>query len=209
MRTACTLLLRYGDCSPKFFLGETRIGWVAFEQDFAAQAMQERKRATMFDLVRKAERFVDPSERAVRAKCFRLELREQSVVKPKIDLDALIDEDPQNPSNLGCAGRRVIDPTLRPSEMQFGLVDVLRHSVFPRERLQSLGRAQRRQGIATPDFQIRFPEERIGKRPDVADLGCALGCQSINSRARCTSPSCHMVTAKVDEAQVLPSPPVG
>ena len=42
--------------------------------------------------------------------------------------------------------------------------------------LQSLGRAQRRQGIATPDFQIRFPEEHIGDRPRLADLRRALGC---------------------------------
>ena len=130
----------------------------------------------MFDLFRKAERFVEPSERAVRAKCFRLELRQQSVIQPKIDLDALINEDPQNPSNLGRATRRVTDPTPRPTGMQFGLVEVLGHSVFPSERLQDLGRPQRRQRIATPDFQIRFPEKRIGKRPDVADLGCTLGC---------------------------------
>ena len=51
------------------------IGGIALEQDLAAKAMQEGKRATMFDLIRKAECFVDPSKRAVRAKCFRLELR--------------------------------------------------------------------------------------------------------------------------------------
>ena len=130
----------------------------------------------MFDLVREsAESFVDASQRAVRSQRFRLQLRQQSAVEPQVDPNALIDESRQNPSNLGCASHRVIDPTPRPTRMQFGLVDVLHHPVFSRDGLQSLGRAQRRQGVATPDFQIRIPEERIGNRPDVADLGRAPG----------------------------------
>ena len=58
-RTARALPLRYGDCSPKRFLGWSGIGWVAFQQDFAAQAMQEGKRTTGFDLLREAQSFVD------------------------------------------------------------------------------------------------------------------------------------------------------
>ena len=138
----------------------------------------------MFDLVREAESFVDASQRAVRAQRFRLELRQQSGVEPQVDPNALIDESRQNPSNLGCASRRVIDPTPRPTRMQFGLVEVLHYPVFSRDELQSLGRAQRRHGVAAPDFQIRFPEERIGNRRDVTDLGRAPGCPSRSIRAR-------------------------
>ena len=59
--------------------------------------------------------------------------------------------------------------------MQFGLAEPLRQPVFSRDSLQSLGRAQRRQGVAAPDFEIRFPEEHIGDPSDVADLGRAPG----------------------------------
>ena len=170
------MLLRYGDCSPERFLGGSGIGWVALEQDFAAQAMQEGKRATMFDLVREAESFVDASQRAVRSQRFRLELRQQSAVEPEVDPDALIDESRQNPSNLGCASHRIIDPTPRPTRMQFGLVDVLHHPVLSRDGFQSLGRAQRRHGVATPDFQIRITEKRIDNRCDMTDLGRTPGC---------------------------------
>ena len=43
------------------------MGRMAFEEDFAAQAMQEGERATMFDLAREAKSFVDASQRAFRA----------------------------------------------------------------------------------------------------------------------------------------------
>ena len=200
MRTACALLLRYGDRRPECFLGVSVIGRVALEQNFAAQAMQEGERATMFDLVREAESFVNASQRAVRSQRFRLELRQQSGIEPQVDPNALIDESRQNPSNLGRASYRVIDPTPRPTRMQSGLVEKLHHRLFSRDELQSLGRPQRRHGIATPDFQIRLPEERIDNRPDVTELGRAPGCRSINSRARSTSPNCHMVAARNDDA---------
>ena len=77
---------------------------------------------------------------------------------------------------MSCASRRVIDPTPRPTGMQFGLDEKLHHLIFSRDGLQSLSRAQRRHGIATPDFQIRLPEERIANRPGVTELGRALGC---------------------------------
>ena len=93
----------------------------------------------MFHLVRETKGFVDARERAVRAQRFRLKLCEQTGVEPQIDLDALIDERRQNPSNLGCASRRVVDPTLRPTQMQFGLVEVLSNPVFLRDKLQRFG----------------------------------------------------------------------
>jgi hypothetical protein len=52
--------------------------------------VSERERATKFYLVREAEGFVDPRQRALRAQRLRLELREQAVVEPEVDLDALI-----------------------------------------------------------------------------------------------------------------------
>ena len=60
--------------------------------------------------------------------------------------------------------------------MQFGLVDELQHPMFSRDALKSFGGAQRRQGVASPDFEIRFPEERHGDRPDVAGLGRSSCC---------------------------------
>jgi hypothetical protein len=170
MRTACALLLRHGDCSPECFLGGSGIGWVASKQDVAAQAMQEGKRATMFDFVREAQSFIDAGQRAVRSQRFRLELRQQPAVEPQVDPDALIDESRENPPNLGCASDRIIKPTPRPTGMQFGLVDILRHPALSREDLQNLSRAKRRRRIGTPDFQIRFPEERIGNCSTVPDL---------------------------------------
>jgi hypothetical protein len=40
--------------------------------------------------------------------------------------------------------------------------------MFLRVDLQGLGGAQRRHWVASPQFQIRFPEERIDKRPNMA-----------------------------------------
>ena len=56
--------------------------------------------------------------------------------------------------------------------MQFGLGAVLHHPMLSRERLQSLGRAQRGDGIAAHISRYDF-QERIGNRRDVADLGRA------------------------------------
>jgi hypothetical protein len=65
---------------------------VALEQDFAAQAEQERERATMLDLLREAESFVDPTERAFHPQRFRLKLSQQSGIEPEVDLNTLIDK---------------------------------------------------------------------------------------------------------------------
>ena len=121
-----------------------------FSRQSAAQAMQEGKRATMFDLLREAQSLVDASKRAVRSQRFRLEFRQQSCVEPQVDPNALIDESRQNPSDLIRARRRVLDPTQRPTQMQFGLVDELHCPILSREGLQGLGRVQRRHGIAAP-----------------------------------------------------------
>ena len=127
----------------------------------------------MLDLVREGESLVDASQRAVRTQRLRLKLRQQSAVEPQIDPDALLDESRQNPSNLGCAGHGIIHPTPSPTSMQFGFVEVLRRPMLSRDDLQSLGRAQRRQGVATPEFQIRFPEEGICDRADVTGVSRA------------------------------------
>src|SRR5208282_657977 len=132
--------------------------------------MQEGERAAMFDVAREGEGFLDAGQCPVRSKHFCFELRQQSVVEPQVDSNALFHESRQNPSNLGCATYRVIDPTPRPTGMQFGLVEVLHHPVLSRDRLKSNSRAQRRQRIASPDLQIRFKEERIGKTGNVTYL---------------------------------------
>jgi hypothetical protein len=41
LKTARLLLLRDGDCGEESVLGLRRIGWIALEQNLAAQAMQE------------------------------------------------------------------------------------------------------------------------------------------------------------------------
>ena len=115
---------------------------------------------------------------------FRLaELRQQSRVEPRIDPDALIDKSLENPPNLGGASHRVLDPAPRPTGMQFGLIEVLQRAIFSRQRLQRLGRAERCQWVATPDFQIRLIEQRLENLRGASHLGRA-PCRCVAQSAR-------------------------
>ena len=64
---ASTLLAGDNDGGLKGFLGGSGIVWIALEQDFAPEAMQEGEVRTVVDLKREGERFVDARKRALRA----------------------------------------------------------------------------------------------------------------------------------------------
>ena len=90
--TERALPFRDGDRNAESFLSRSGIGGIALEQDFAAQSMEERERATKFDCIREPEGFVDASQRRFRTQGFRLKLREQSRVESQIDPNPLLDE---------------------------------------------------------------------------------------------------------------------
>ena len=83
---ASTLLAGDNDGCLEGFLGGSGIGWVALEQDFAAEAVQEGEVSTVVDLKREAERFVDARKRALRAQGLRFQFGEQCGVEPAASL---------------------------------------------------------------------------------------------------------------------------
>ena len=73
------------------------------------------------------------------------------------------------------------------------LVRQKRHPMLSAESFQGLGRAQRGGGVAAQDFEIGFPEERMWPSTGRGRVRSrARFAWSISSRARSTSPNCHM-----------------
>ena len=112
---ARALLLRDGDGGLESFLGRRRVSRVALQQDFAAQAMEERELRTLPELMRESQRLVNASQRLFRAQCLRLELREKRVEERRGEHLALIRESRQRLPKFCGGGRGIMETAPRPS----------------------------------------------------------------------------------------------
>ena len=110
---------------------------------------------------------------------FAAETVNEGEIAPMLNLvgkgQRFIREGGQRLTKFGRPARRIMETAPRPASVHFGHADVLDHAVFSRERFQSLGRVQRRQGVATPALLIK-------------------------SRARSTSPIAQAGRASHDDA---------
>ncbi len=89
-------------------------------RSFAAQRMRKGEIATIFDLTREGQAFVDARQRAVRAQRLGLEFREQNGMEISPIPSARIGESRQRPPKLGRTGSGVMKATARPSRIEFG-----------------------------------------------------------------------------------------
>ena len=126
---------------------------------------------TMFSSPRERQRLVDARERAV----------ERCVRHSSSACNALENQPPplmpcsrkaaSACSKFGCAGRRVMEPTPRPDDIQFGRGAPIGHPVLSAENLKGLSRRQSGGSVAAQHFEQEFGLERMGRRRSVAELG--------------------------------------
>ena len=88
---------------------------IAFQQDFAAEAIHEDEIAALLDLLGESQCLVDARERPFRAKRLRLELREKCVEDRRGEHLALIREGRQRLPKFRGGGRGIMETALRPS----------------------------------------------------------------------------------------------
>ena len=132
--TAGTLLSGDVDRGPEGLLSGEGIRGIAFQQDFAAEAMDKGKVATIVALTGEGRRIVDALQRGLRGHRVRLELREQRLKKRHVDRGALIGTGRQVTSKFSGGGGRIIEAAARPSGSWFRPPTPKRHSVLARAR---------------------------------------------------------------------------
>ena len=95
--------------------------------------MRKGEIATVVDLTREGQGFVDSLKRAVRAQRLRFELREQRGIVPGVPHHSLIGRGSQRPSKAIGSSRGVGEAAACPFDVQFGLDTPKRHPMLPTE----------------------------------------------------------------------------
>src|SRR6185437_944185 len=149
------LLLCDAQCGFEGFLRGGGIGRIAAEQTFAAKKIGKGQIATIVDLTRASQRFVDSLKRAVLAHPLRLELGEEHDMEPSPS--ALI-SDPvrQYQAEFFRFGGCTIEARPSRGRTQLRPAAPKRHSMFRAQTFEGLSCAQGGCGVAAQKCKVGF-----------------------------------------------------